>query len=74
MDCFRISHEAYHELCMVSKGHLPPLGRLSKEKKIMSEEIPYEKHPKVGIIVIVFHSNKVISSINIYHIVTGGCN
>ena len=49
MDCFRISHEAYHELRMVSKGHLPPIGRLSKEKKIMSEEIPYQRHPKVNI-------------------------
>ena len=49
MDCFQISHEAYHELRMVSKGHLPPIGRLSKEKKVMSEEIPYHKHPKVNI-------------------------
>ena len=48
LDAFRISHEAYHELRIVSKGHLPPIGRLSKEKKIMSEEIPYEKHPKVS--------------------------
>ena len=48
MDCFRISHEAYHELRMVSKGHLPPINYLAKEKKIMSEEIPYEKHAKVG--------------------------
>ena len=49
MDSFRISHEAYHELRMVSKGHLPPISRLAKEKKIMSQEIPHEKHPKVGI-------------------------
>ena len=48
MDCFRVSHEAYHELRMVSKGHLPPIGRISNEKKFMSEEIPYEKHPKVS--------------------------
>ena len=48
MDSFRISHEAYHEIRMVSKGHLPPIGRLAKEKKKMSEEIYYEKHPKVS--------------------------
>ena len=33
LDTFRISHEAYHELQMVSKGHLPPMNRLSNEKK-----------------------------------------
>ena len=49
MNSFCISHEACHELRMVSKGHLPPIGHLSKEKKKMSEEIPYEKHLKVGI-------------------------
>ena len=45
MDSFHISHEAYHELRLVSKGYLPPLGRLAKDKKIMSAEIPYDKHP-----------------------------
>ena len=27
LDSFRISYEAYHELRMVSKGHLPPIWR-----------------------------------------------
>ena len=58
MDSFRISHEAYHELRLVSKGYLPPIGRLSKEKKLMSEEIPYEKHPKVSFLPIFFHHTK----------------
>ena len=49
LDCFRISHEAYHELRMVSKGHLPPIRRLSVQKKIMSEQIDYIKHPTVSI-------------------------
>ena len=40
MDCFRISHDAYHELRMVSKGHLPPLQRLSKEKKSCQKKFP----------------------------------
>ena len=26
LDTFRISHEAYHEVRMVSKGHLPPIN------------------------------------------------
>ena len=43
LDTFRISHEAYHELRMVSKGHLPPIHRLRSEKRKMSEEIPYIK-------------------------------
>ena len=47
MDCFRVSQEAYHEIRMVSKGHLPPLSRLVKEKKVMSEEIPYVKFENV---------------------------
>ena len=47
LDCFRISQEAYHELRMVSKGHLTLLCRLSLEKAKMSEEIPYEKVPNV---------------------------
>ena len=51
MDSFRISHEAYHELRLVSKGHLPPIGRISKEKQDMSEEIPYEKHPRVSLFI-----------------------
>ena len=48
MDSFRISHQAYHELRMVSKGHLPSLGRITSQKKIMSEKIPYTLHPKVS--------------------------
>ena len=47
LDAFRVSHEAYHELCMVSKGHLPPISRLAKERRLMSEEIPYSKYPNV---------------------------
>ena len=35
-------------LRMVSKGHLPPLGRLAKEKKKCHRKIPYKKHPKVS--------------------------
>ena len=50
MDSYRISHEAYHELRMVSKGHLPPLRRLCIEKKKMSVEIPYIKHPTVRLL------------------------
>ena len=48
LDTFRISQEAYHELHMVSKGHLPPLRRLIYEKGVMSEEIPYAKIPNVS--------------------------
>ena len=47
LDSYRISHEGYHELRMVSKGYLPPICRLAKEKKSMSKEIPYTKHPTV---------------------------
>ena len=47
MDWFQISHEAYHELYMHSKGYLPPLGQLLKEKKCMSQCIPYHKHSQV---------------------------
>ena len=47
MDNFKISQQAYHEIRMVSKGHLPSLYKISLEKKIMTEEIPYTKHPKV---------------------------
>ena len=49
MDCFRISHEAYHEMRLVSKGHLPPIWKISAEKKVMSEQLPYIKHPTVSI-------------------------
>ena len=49
MDTFRISNEGYHELRMVSKGQLPPIGQIRKEKKIMSQQLPYIKHPKVNI-------------------------
>ena len=50
LDSFRISHSGYHELRMVSKGHLPPMWRLAKEKQIMSEKLPYMKHPTVRFI------------------------
>ena len=49
LDTFRISHEAYHEIRMVSKGHLPPINKLRKEKKIMSEELPYVKIENVSL-------------------------
>ena len=48
LDSYRISHEGYHELRMVSKGHLPPISKITREKTIMSEEIPYTKHPTVS--------------------------
>ena len=48
MDSFRISHQAYHELRMVSKGHLPPIGKISYQKNIMSETLTYTKHPTVS--------------------------
>ena len=47
MDCFRISHEAYHEIRTVSKGHLPLICKVCSEKKLMSEQLPYIKHPRV---------------------------
>ena len=47
LDTFRISHEGYHEIHMVSRGHLPPLHQLIIQKKMMSETIPYIKHTKV---------------------------
>ena len=50
MDCFRVSNEAYHEIRMVSKGQLPPIGRIRKEKKNMSKELPYIKHPTVNLL------------------------
>ena len=46
MDCFRVSHEAYHELRMVSKGHLPPIGSLSKEKKKCQKKFHTRSIPK----------------------------
>ena len=49
LDSFRISHEAYHELRHAGKGHFPPLGAIMKEKIVMSDEIPYVKHPTVSI-------------------------
>ena len=48
MDCFRISHEAYHELRNSGNGHFPPLHHIMKEKVAMSAEIPYSKHPTVS--------------------------
>ena len=47
MDSYRISHEAYHEMRKVGKGHFPPLHHLMLEKKLMSNEIPYIKHSTV---------------------------
>ena len=48
MDSFRISHEAYHEVRMAGKGHYPPLHHIIAEKSVMSEVIPYIKHPTVS--------------------------
>ena len=47
MDNFRISHQAYHELYMQSKGFLPSIGQIIREKRSMSEIIPYYKHDQV---------------------------
>ena len=47
MDQYKISKEAYHELSMQSKGYLPPIGQIMKEKHLMSDSIPYEKHSSV---------------------------
>ena len=48
MDKFRISHQAYHELYMHSRGQLPPISQIKTEKKRMSEVIPYYMHPDVS--------------------------
>ena len=47
-DNFRISNDAYHEIRSELSGHMPPVGRLKVEKAVMSEGIPYEKHPTVS--------------------------
>ena len=49
MDKHKISHEAYHETRMVTKGFMPPVHVIKKAKAIMSEEIEYIKHPTVCI-------------------------
>ena len=51
MDKHKISHEAYHETRMVTKGFMPPIHLIRNEKKYMSEEIEYIKHPTVCIII-----------------------
>ena len=48
-DNFRISNEAYHEIRLELSGHMPPIGKVKSEKAIMSEEIPYKKHPTVSL-------------------------
>ena len=48
MDSYRISHEAYHELRHAGKGHFPPLHQIVKEKNLMSDVIPFIKHPTVS--------------------------
>ena len=48
MDCYRISHKAYHELRYAGKGHFPPLCQIIKEKASMSTEIKYIRHPTVN--------------------------
>ena len=47
MDKHKISHEAYHETRMVTKGFMPPIHIIKEAKSIMSEEIEYIKHPTV---------------------------
>ena len=48
LDTFRISKHAYHELVMQSRGHLPPVGQILKERQVMSDTVPYTKHPSVS--------------------------
>ena len=49
MDRYRISQDAYHELQQtLKKLSLPPMHYLKKQKKKMSEEIPFEKYPNVS--------------------------
>ena len=48
MDKHKISHEAYHEVRMVTNGIMPPIHTIKREKSTMSEEIEYIKHPTVG--------------------------
>ena len=81
LDTYRISHEAYHEIRMVLKGHLPPMIRLSNEKHLMSEKIPYIKFAEVQnswiwdcecymyfyLILTIMHSDFVLP-------LTGGCH
>ena len=59
MDKHKISHEAYHETRMVTKGFMPPIHLIRKEKSHMSEEIDYIKHPTVCLF-IKFYSRKSI--------------
>ena len=47
-DAFRISNDAYHEIRTELAGHMPPIGKVKFEKGVMSEEIPYQKHPTVS--------------------------
>ena len=48
MDKHKVSHDAYHEIRMVTKGAMPPLHVIKRAKSKMSEEIEYIKHPTVG--------------------------
>ena len=49
MDRYRISQDAYHELQQtLKKLPLPPMHYLKKQKKKMSEEIPFENYPDVS--------------------------
>ena len=78
LDSFRISQEAYHELRMVSKGHLPPIHRLCMEKGKMSDEISYEKIPNVRfpfLLIILFYHGilwtiQINSTLTIFTIIT----
>ena len=49
-DNFRISNDAYHEIRAELCGQMPPVGQVKREKAVMSEEIPYIKHPTVSVL------------------------
>ena len=47
IDKYKIPQNAYHELRMSCKGILPSISTLSKERLLMSSEIPYVVNPEV---------------------------
>ena len=50
MDKHKISNKAYHELKMtLTSGFNPPMNQIKDEKKVMSQEIPFTKHPSVSL-------------------------
>ena len=48
IDKYKIPQHAYHELRMSCKGILPSISTLSKERLLMSSEIPYVINPDVS--------------------------